>query len=123
METDEGVGPTSLEEPGEPAWTDPDFSPRAISSDGRLVVGLDGRTLEVRRVKTGEVKSVLDTEYRAGDPLLWMGGRMHQRIIVATRESGRTALLLCRTTGSCHRETGWLRGWVTLPFQTHFFGE
>jgi hypothetical protein len=124
VQTSTGVGPTDLEEPGEPAWTDPDFSARAISSDGRMVLGLHGRKLEVRHVKTSEVNSVLDTKYRAGDPLLWKNGSIAKRIMVTTHKEGRTALMLCKiTTGSCHRETDWLRGWLTLSFQTHYFGE
>jgi hypothetical protein len=124
VQTSDGVGPTSLAEPGEPAWTERGFAPRAVMDDGELVVGLRAGRLEVRRVDTGAVKSVLDTRYGAGDPLVWTHGKYQRRVVFAVHQGARTALVECHIRhGQCVRLTGWMRGWLTLSFQTHYFGE
>ncbi|MDN4163527.1 hypothetical protein [Nocardioides abyssi] len=70
--TDGRYGPTSLGDPGTPAW-DAAFLPRAVSADGALVAGVV-RTpttrhddLQVRRVADGRLLAVRRLTHQTGD--------------------------------------------------------
>lgn len=73
VETADGrYGPTSLSEPGTPAW-DAAFVPSAVSTDGTLVAGVAhtattrSEDLEVRRVADGQLLAVRELTHQVGD--------------------------------------------------------
>jgi hypothetical protein len=120
------TGPTSLSSPGTPAWTTKDFSPRAISPDGRWVAGYsadsisrDFRRLEIRSMADGSLQPTTGLLLERNAALGWERG---DRLLVGVHSDRGNALARCSVGGRCHRATDWLPGQaVTLPHQVEYF--
>lgn len=113
--------PYSLEHPDEPAWSSR-FNPRVVSPAGDLVAGTDhvtGQRVQLRSMADGTKLAVLALHYVPGDPLAW---EPDGDLIVGVRSERGRALLRC-TVGGCERATPWARLPISVPLQTHYFGE
>jgi hypothetical protein len=93
------VGPTSLTEPGEPAWRAA-FDPVALSADGRYVVSRSG---VVRAMADGAVVRRVPAEQPGAEQLFIGWGTRHE--VLVERKAGRQRLLVsCPVPeGDCHR--------------------
>jgi len=104
------VGPTSLADPGTPAWRTRS-RPVAVSPDGVYVVNGDGT---VRSMTDGRVVRRVPAPPR-GDEFRFLGWASTRRVLVETSAGRRSVLLSCPLPeGSCRR-VGATTGRVSVP--------
>lgn len=96
------IGPTSLSEPGERAWT-ARTEPLVVSPDGRLLLSTDGT---VRRMRDGRLVRDLPIPPRRvyTQNLGWAGNRAVLAVVDAGRE--RQAMVRCAVAGGPCRRVG-----------------
>ena len=97
------VGPTSLSDPGPPAWTATMEKPR-ISPDGSRVVsraGTGSSDLEVRRLGTGALVRSFRVRYLAAETPIWVSSRAFVFMGAAGGLGDRERLARCSLTGAC----------------------
>lgn len=114
MRTADGsYGPTSLDDPGTPAWT-ADVAPRAISPAGTWVAVVAhtattaSEDLQVRRVADGEIVRTRALTHQTGDEVWWEDD---SHLVYTTGVDGKGYVLVrCDvTTGHCERASGYVR--------------
>ncbi len=107
-------GPTSISDPGTPAWSDR-FTPLDLAPNGRRVLGvattqLRGRdVLQVRRMRDGKVLRSWTFGRAAvmGEPAFGQEQTARfetdARVVFEVSRAGRSALVRCRVRGECRR--------------------
>jgi len=106
------VGPTTLSEPGAPAWTAP-LERVEVSPDGRFLLGLvtggdtDGRHIEVRRLSDGRLVSAYHVRNLWRLTMQWESPRSIIFLAARTGLGDVNALVHCGFDGTCTRATAW----------------
>jgi len=104
------VGPTTISDPGTPAWTAP-LEYVEVSPDGRFVLGRvsSGSTSEnhfqVRRITDGAVVAAFDLRNVVRIAVRWESTR--SIIFISGHGVDRAGLVRCRLDGACNRATAW----------------
>lgn len=104
------VGPTRLSDPGAPAWR-ANFTPVAVSVDGRYVVGREGG---VRAMADGTVVRRVPAP-RPGDEQRFLGWGVRHEVLLEKVVGRRHLLVSCPVpSGRCH-QVGSTTALVSLP--------
>ena len=104
------AGPTSLSEPGVPAWSSDTFSPGALSPDGQYVAGwtyTHQLKLQVRKLVDGTVQPVPGFRFPFDSAMRW---EPDGSLLVEVRSGGSRTVVRCSVAGSCTRATDQLKG-------------
>lgn len=100
---DEGVGPTSLSDPGSPVWSAP-LAQIAVSPRGDLVLSRDptsSRRVTVRDLATGDVESSYRIDYLSRHRIAWEGDRSFVLLGSPGSLGDREVLVRCTVGGTC----------------------
>lgn len=98
-------GPTSLENPGTPAWT-ATMAQAVVSPGGGRVVSRTAphdSLLTVRNEETGAVRVSFDVRFLASEAPVWESGRAFVFVASVGGLGDRETLVRCRVDGSCLR--------------------